>query len=76
MTDALLYDGSPLSTELFAWTVFGSYFALILVSFGLVFMSITDGVKWSKLLEGRAFYFVRASVAALGATWYCAYLAA
>lgn len=70
-TDALSTPGSLLTTELFAWLVFGSYFALILASFGIVLASILDGVKWGRLIEGRAFYFVRAAVAALGCTWYC-----
>ena len=71
LRDALNADGDLKSTELFAWGVFGSYFALILASFVLVFVSITDGVKWTKLFQGRAFFFLRAGIAALGCTWYC-----
>jgi hypothetical protein len=69
--DALEWAAPIASTELFAWTVFISYFALILACFALVFASILDGVKLGRLFEGRAFYFVRAAVAALGCTWYC-----
>lgn len=65
-------DGlSTSQSELLAYGIFGSYFGVIFLSFALVLMSILDGVSWKKLLEGRAFFFLRAATASLGVTWYC-----
>jgi alpha-1,2-mannosyltransferase len=54
-----------------AYIVFGGYFALIFLSFFLVFKSVLHAVPASRLLEGRPFFFLRTAVGALLCTWYC-----
>ncbi|KAK8847360.1 hypothetical protein IAR55_005217 [Kwoniella newhampshirensis] len=56
--------------EVPAFAIFISYFLFIFLSFGLVFRSILAGTSASKLLEGKAFFFLRTGVGALLCTWY------
>ncbi|WVQ83370.1 hypothetical protein IAT38_005511 [Cryptococcus sp. DSM 104549] len=57
-------------SELLAFATLTGYFLLIFLSFGLVFRSILAGSSVSKLLEGRAFFFLRTALGALLCTWY------
>lgn len=54
-----------------AYAIFAGYFALIALSFALVFISIGTQRPPEALLETKPFAFLRAALGALICTWYC-----
>ena len=65
------HDDISLSSQVVAYSIFASYFILILTSFSIVIRSILHNVAPKRLLEGTSFLFLRVAIGALLCTWYC-----